>query len=105
LRDELKFLLSLLLRLAKQSGIKFGHGFFGSFIWFGDFFGFVFNDSFKNLLILVTKMSEIRSNSVGEFERGDIDAIDPRAKVLDTILSVPLLIPQEVNLAREKSEM
>ncbi len=53
MRGELKFLLSLLLRFAKQSGIKFGHGFFGSFIWFGDFFGFVFNDSFKNLLILV----------------------------------------------------
>ena len=53
MRGEVKFLLSLLLRFGKQSGIKFGHGFFGSFIWFGDFFGFVFHDSFKNLLILV----------------------------------------------------
>lgn len=50
-------------------------------------------------------MSEIRSNSVGEFEPDDIDSIDPKAKVLQTILSVPISVPQEISINPEFSEM
>ncbi len=53
MRGKLKFFLRLLLRFPEQSRIKFRHGLLLSFLRFLYFFGFDFNDGFKNLFVLV----------------------------------------------------